>query len=85
MRKLWRKITARRDHHWLAGNFSDYVDGELDDAAARRAREHAQICPECTRVICTLQALLGAIGVAMAPQPGVGQRIVDEAMEARGH
>jgi anti-sigma factor RsiW len=54
----WRRINVGRDHRWSQPRFSDYVDGELPQRQERRLGDHAGLCPECARLIATLQALL---------------------------
>lgn len=68
MSRLWAKLNASRDHQWLQLNASSLIEGELSGGALRRARRHSEICPECSRVIRTLRALIGALpAIALDP------------------
>ncbi len=54
----WRQLNRRRDHRWARARFSGYVDRELRPREQRRLAAHEEICPDCARLIATLQALL---------------------------
>jgi hypothetical protein len=48
----------RRDHLWSRPRFSDFIEGDLPRRQEQRLTDHAQLCPDCARLIATLQALL---------------------------
>ena len=50
---------------WL----DDFVDGELDDASARRVQAHLGVCAECAAAEQRLRALLAAAGALPAIEP----------------
>jgi anti-sigma factor RsiW len=53
------RLLSRRDaHEWSQRHLSHYVDGDLGRLARRRLEHHAQECPECSRGIRALRALL---------------------------
>jgi anti-sigma factor RsiW len=50
---------GRRDQHaWSQQHLSHYVEGDLSSHARRRLQLHAQDCPECSRGIRAVRALL---------------------------
>jgi anti-sigma factor ChrR (cupin superfamily) len=57
----WRRINARRDHRWSRPRYSDFLEGELPSREERRLAEHVELCPECARLIATLEVLLGIL------------------------
>jgi anti-sigma factor RsiW len=65
----WRRINAGRDHRWAQPRYSEYVDGELPERQEERFAAHEELCPECTQMIRTLQALLAALpALRLAPE-----------------
>jgi anti-sigma factor RsiW len=62
----WRRLNRRRDHRWAQPRVSDYLEGELPPRKQRRLAHHRELCPECDRLIRTLDALL-----AMLPSIGL--------------
>ena len=53
------RLLRRRDaHEWSQRHLSQYVDGDLGRLARRRLEHHAQDCPECSRGIRAVRALL---------------------------
>jgi hypothetical protein len=53
-----RLIRRRRNHAWAQRRLSHYVEGELGWRARRRLELHAEECPDCSRGIRALRALL---------------------------
>jgi anti-sigma factor RsiW len=50
---------GRRDEHaWSQQHLSHYVEGDLSSRARRRLEMHAHECPECSRGIRAVRALL---------------------------
>jgi anti-sigma factor RsiW len=50
---------------------SDYVEGELSPRQERRLAGHERLCPECARLIATLEALLMILpSLRLSPQAG---------------
>ncbi|HYY74357.1 MAG TPA: zf-HC2 domain-containing protein [Solirubrobacterales bacterium] len=54
----WRRMNAGRDHRWSRSRMSAYLEGELAARQHRRLAQHEELCPECWRVLRTLDALL---------------------------
>ncbi len=54
MRLFWRGD----DHLWSQEHLSHYVEGDLSWRARRRLELHAEDCPDCSRGIRALRALL---------------------------
>jgi hypothetical protein len=52
---------SRDAHAWSQRHLSHYVDGDLGRMARRRLEHHAQECPECSRGIRAVRALLRLI------------------------
>jgi len=80
----WRRLNARRDHHWARRRIPFYVDRELPSRQRRRLYQHEQLCRECRHVIRTLGALQRMLpslrrdsGVAERTADIVGDRIAD--------
>jgi anti-sigma factor RsiW len=57
----WRRLNRRRDHRWAQRRISDYVDGALPPAEQWRLAQHEELCPDCARLIRTLQVLLAIL------------------------
>ena len=56
-----RPFTRKDDHEWSQRHLSHYVDGDLRARARRRLERHAAECPECSRGIRAIKALLRLI------------------------
>jgi hypothetical protein len=54
----WRRLNQRRDHRWARPRMSDYIERTLPPRQERRLAGHERVCPECARLIATLEALL---------------------------
>ena len=54
-------FNRRADHHWSQQHLSHYVEGDLSPWARRRLELHAEECPDCSRGIRALRALLRLI------------------------
>lgn len=48
----------RDDHEWSQRHLSHYVEGDLRAGARRRLERHAAECPECSRGVRAIKALL---------------------------
>src|SRR5947208_7315249 len=57
-RDAMRLIGRRDDHAWAQPRISHYVEGELGWRARKRLELHAEDCPDCSRGIRALRALL---------------------------
>ena len=60
-----RRFGRRDDHDWSQRHLSHYVEGDLAARAHRRLERHAAECPECSRGLRAMKALLRLI-------PGIG-------------
>jgi anti-sigma factor RsiW len=50
---------------------SDYLEGELPPRQERRLADHERLCPECARLIATLEALLWVLpSLRLPPHAG---------------
>lgn len=56
--RAWRRLNAKRDHRWAQPRLSEYIDGNLSRRAHARLAAHEETCPDCARLIATLQAML---------------------------
>lgn len=74
----WRRLNRRRDHRWAQSRLSDYVDRELSPREYRRLGAHEEQCPDCPRLIATLQALL--ILLASCAAPGSGLKVIERTL-----
>jgi anti-sigma factor RsiW len=52
------RLLKRDDHGWSQGHLSHYVEGDLSWRARRRLELHAEDCPDCSRAIRAMRALL---------------------------
>ncbi len=76
----WRRLNRDRDHRWVQDRISDYLDGELPRRQRRRLAEHEDLCPECERLIRTLEALLRVLPTLRIPPSaalGVAERTAE--------
>jgi putative zinc finger protein len=68
-----RLLRRSDDHVWSQRHLSHYVEGDLGRRARRRLELHAEECPDCSRGIRALRALLKLVraptGQAFAPAP----------------
>ena len=55
------RLFKRDDHEWSQEHLSHYVDGDLSWRARRRLELHAEDCPDCSRGIRAMRALLRLI------------------------
>ncbi len=49
------------DHLWAQQHLSHYVEGDLSQRARRRLAGHAEDCPDCSRGILAMRALVRLI------------------------
>jgi anti-sigma factor RsiW len=69
----WRRLNAGRDHRWARSHLSSYVEGELPPGEHRRLAAHERLCPECARMIGTLQALIAVLpSLGLPPDAAFG-------------
>jgi hypothetical protein len=55
----YRDLFIRRaDHDWSQSHLSHYLEGDLAARARRRLEHHAAECPDCSRGIRAMKALL---------------------------
>jgi anti-sigma factor RsiW len=55
------RVRFRRDHRWAPAHMSEFVDGELAARPFARLQRHIQECPECLRVLHSLERMLGLL------------------------
>ena len=53
-----RLFRRQGDHEWSQEHLSHYIEGDLGRRARRRLELHAADCPDCSRGIRALRALL---------------------------
>jgi anti-sigma factor RsiW len=75
-------------HAWSQDHLSHYVEGDLGWLARRRLELHAEDCPDCSRGIKALRALVRLMGRprtdAVPPAPTtIFDRVRAEASDAR--
>jgi anti-sigma factor RsiW len=55
-------MTRHREHcREVRAQMSDYLDGELDPAAAAAVERHTRWCPNCRRMLTNLTRTLGGL------------------------
>jgi anti-sigma factor RsiW len=55
-------IKRHREHCGeTRAQMSDYLDGELDEQAARRVQHHVRWCPNCRRMLANLTRTIGGL------------------------
>jgi hypothetical protein len=63
------RLLRRRDEHaWSQRRLSHYVEGDLSRRERLRLQLHAEHCPECSRGIRALRALLRLTGSLGLPE-----------------
>ncbi|MFN8215126.1 MAG: zf-HC2 domain-containing protein [Solirubrobacterales bacterium] len=78
--RLTERYRFMRDHLWARGRFSAYLDHELGDGDSARLEHHAELCPECNRMLETLRKTLeGLRGLSSTAEPP--SDLVDSVME----
>lgn len=68
-----------REHRWTHNHLSEYIDGELPDQDRQRIEEHTGLCPQCRRVLATLQRTVQGLR-ALGAQPA-GDGVSDAVIE----
>jgi len=58
VRNVLRGMRFRRDHRWVPGQMSSYLDDELPSRARARLERHTAECPECRGVLHSLRRML---------------------------
>jgi anti-sigma factor RsiW len=76
----WRRLNSARDHRWAQPRLSDYVDGELSPREHARLAAHEAQCPDCARLIATLQALLLLLS-SLRSRPGAAIAVTGRTLE----
>lgn len=75
-----RLLKRRDDHAWAQEHLSHYVEGDLGWRARRRLELHAEDCPDCSRGVRAVRALLRLMhgtadrSIATAP-PSIFDRV----------
>jgi hypothetical protein len=59
--KRIRPFSRAGDHDWSQRHLSHYLEADLTARARRRLERHAAECPDCSRGIRAMKALLGLI------------------------
>ena len=76
----WRRFNTWRDHRWSRPRYSDFIDGELPLRQQRRLAEHAEVCPECARLIATLEIMLEVLPSLRLP-PSAALAVAEQTAE----
>lgn len=67
-----------RDHRWTGAHMSEHLDGELSERERERLERHTGLCPECGRMLRTLQRTLSELmGLRAQPVPGVAEGVIE--------
>ena len=61
MASVLHRLRFRRDHRWSLAHMSEEVDGDLGEREHARLHGHVDECPDCERVLATLQQLVGQL------------------------
>jgi anti-sigma factor RsiW len=61
MSQFLHRVRFRRDHRWVPGRMSAYLDGELAAGRRTRMQRHAGECAECRRLLTGLSQTLDAL------------------------
>lgn len=80
---LRHPLRFRRDHRFTAEHASDYLDGDLDDAARSRVEHHARFCPGCHELLASLRRTLNALRALGSIEHGTRHLAVASAVIAR--
>lgn len=65
-------VKRHREHcREVRAQMSDYIDGELDPAAAAAVKRHTHWCPNCRRMLTNLTRTLGGLR-ALRDEPTTG-------------
>jgi len=62
MARTLNPMKRHREHcRQVRAQMSEYLDGELDDQAARALERHVRWCPECRRMLASLKGTITAL------------------------
>lgn len=71
----WRFV---RDHVGTRRHLDEYLDDELDRRSRMRMEGHAELCPQCRRLVATLkETLAGLRGLRDHPAPGARDGVAE--------
>ena len=79
----WRRMSAGRDHRWARPRMSAYLEGGLPARQHRRLAQHEELCPECWRMLRTLDALLRILPILRVPPQTTVDVVQRTAAQAR--
>ena len=75
-------VRFMRDHIWTAKHMSEYLDGELDEAHARRVDRHVGHCPKCRELLASLRRTIqGLRSLGEDTHPGVADGVIQRLRE----
>jgi len=80
---LRHPLRFRREHRFTAEHASDYLDGDLDDAARARVEHHARFCPRCHELLASLRRTVNALRLLGTAEHGTHDSGVASAVIAR--
>ena len=85
---LRHPLRFQRDHRFTAEHASNYLDGDLDDAARARVEHHARFCPTCHKLLASLRRTVNALRALggperRAPESGVATAVIARSREQR--
>lgn len=83
MSGVQRRDAFSRDHGWVQGRMSDYLDGELAPAGRTRMERHLGQCAECRRLLAGLRRVVDGLRRLSAPTPGVDALRIAASVRAR--
>ena len=86
-RGLRQRLRFARDHRWVHGRMSEYLEGDLESSGRTRVERHTRDCPECDELLRELTTMVDALGrmrgdagtdVAVAVLAHVHERLDEE-------
>ncbi|HEV2074940.1 MAG TPA: zf-HC2 domain-containing protein [Thermoleophilaceae bacterium] len=78
IRVVVERLRFRLDHRFTQRHLSEYVDGELEPPGRARVESHVGVCPQCRRVLATLNRMLRSLReLGTESRPGLAAGIVE--------
>jgi anti-sigma factor RsiW len=83
-RLRWR-VRHERDHRWAPSHMSDYLDDDLPAEGRQRMDRHVEECPQCSRALHGLRAVVRGLGGLRerAPESGVVDDVLRRVRDER--